>query len=295
MQIAARCVLAAVLGLAAVARISRPRAARAALATFGVSGARSSWALWTVSCLLEAGLASAVALGSDAAALGAAALMVVYAIALIVALARGRGGAPCGCFGTRSRVSAAAVVRNVLLAGAFAALPAIPASSVGLSTDGWLAAGLVLALIAVSVLAVAVLALAREVGALRLRLAPERALEIPGEGPELGASTDLPERVAPKPRAQLALGIFTSEGCPLCRELAPAVRVFEQDPVVALGTFDEIRDADVWEMLDVPGSPYAVATDRAGIVRAKGTFNSFGQLESVLAAAERRIGDPALA
>ena len=60
-----------------------------------------------------------------------------------------------------------------------------------------------------------------------------------------------------------------------------------------MATFDEVRDADVWNALDVPGSPYAVATDSAGVVRAKGTFNSFGQLESILGTAERRIAEPA--
>ena len=40
----------------------------------------------------------------------------------------------------------------------------------------------------------------------------------------------------------------------------------------------------------MPGSPFAVALDADGTVLAKGTFNSGGQLESVLAAAERRRG-----
>jgi hypothetical protein len=38
----------------------------------------------------------------------------------------------------------------------------------------------------------------------------------------------------------------------------------------------------------VPGAPFAVALDRDGTVLAKGTFNSLGQLESVMATAERR-------
>jgi len=41
-------------------------------------------------------------------------------------------------------------------------------------------------------------------------------------------------------------------------------------------------------MLDVPGSPYAVALGRDGTVLAKGTFNSLAQLESVVATAMRR-------
>ena len=38
----------------------------------------------------------------------------------------------------------------------------------------------------------------------------------------------------------------------------------------------------------IPGSPFAVALDEHGTVLAKGTFNTPGQLESVLATAERR-------
>jgi hypothetical protein len=38
----------------------------------------------------------------------------------------------------------------------------------------------------------------------------------------------------------------------------------------------------------VPGSPYAVVLGPDGTVLAKGTFNSFAQLESVLGAAEQR-------
>ena len=61
-----------------------------------------------------------------------------------------------------------------------------------------------------------------------------------------------------------------------------------RDPLVTVAVFDEYRDAGVWEALAVPGSPYAVAVDREGTVRAKGTFNSAAQLEGIVAAAERR-------
>lgn len=79
----------------------------------------------------------------------------------------------------------------------------------------------------------------------------------------------------------------------MCRTLEPAVEYFGRDPDVALRTFDERRDAAAWRALDVPGSPYAVALGLDGTVLAKGTFNSLGQLESVLATAERREGEAA--
>jgi hypothetical protein len=84
--------------------------------------------------------------------------------------------------------------------------------------------------------------------------------------------------------------VFTSEGCGMCRALAPAVTALGRDPHVELRTFDEVRDADAWAAADIPGSPYAVAVDAQGTVLAKGTFNSAAQLESVLATAERRRG-----
>jgi hypothetical protein len=76
----------------------------------------------------------------------------------------------------------------------------------------------------------------------------------------------------------------------MCRALAPAVASFGRDPRVVLRDFDEARDADAWAVADVPGSPFAVALDADGTVLAKGTFNTGAQLESVLAAAERRRG-----
>ena len=79
----------------------------------------------------------------------------------------------------------------------------------------------------------------------------------------------------PSPNYQVA-GIEI--GTPVCRTLEPAVDYFARDPLVALRTFDEHRDAAAWRALDVPGSPYAVALGLDGTVLAKGTFNSLGQL-----------------
>jgi hypothetical protein len=75
----------------------------------------------------------------------------------------------------------------------------------------------------------------------------------------------------------------------MCRTLRPAIERFARHPHVVLRTFDEVRDAGAWAAADVPGSPYAVALAADGTVLAKGTFNTPAQLESVLAAAERRM------
>jgi hypothetical protein len=290
LQLVVRCALAGVLVFAAASKLASPRSSRAALATFGLGG-RASWPAWAAIIATELALAATVALGSTAAAFVAAGLLLAFAGALALALRRGHAGAPCACFGSRSRVSLRGVGRNVALALAFAALPFLPAGS--LTTEGWLALGIAVALTAVAALTVAVVALAREVGMLRLQLGPQAALEVAGEGPPIGERTHLVERFDPGPRARLALAVFSSEGCHLCRSLEPAVEAVGRDPLVALRVFDDVRDADVWAELRVPGSPYAVALDLDGTVRAKGTFNSFAQLETVLAAAERRTREAA--
>ncbi|HEX2084868.1 MAG TPA: hypothetical protein VHF89_04230, partial [Solirubrobacteraceae bacterium] len=223
------------------------------------------------------------------AALAAAAFLLGGALLLARALRAGRAGTPCGCFGARSRVSGLAVARAALLAGAFAALPLVPRTDP--SADAWLAIGLVAALGAVAVLGVAVLALAREVGMLRLAVGPQGALEIAGEGPELGADSGLTAHLDPRPGAPLTLAVFTSEGCGMCRRLAPGIQAFARHPYVSVLELDEVADAEHWQRLNVPGSPYALALDPGGRVLAKGTFNSLAQLESVLAAAERRLAE----
>ena len=132
------------------------------------------------------------------------------------------------------------------------------------------------------------LALGREIGILRLRLGPEGALEIADEGPPLGSTTDLVNRFDLEPETQLALAVFSSANCHVCRALEPAVAALARDPLVAAASFEEIAEAEEWDRLGIPGSPFAIALDRAGTVLAKGTFNNLAQLETVLAAAERR-------
>jgi hypothetical protein len=281
-----RIALALLLAGASVAKLASPRSSQAALATFGFEGERTQAAAWTLLIAVELSLAAGVAAGSDAAAFGAAGLMALFGATLVSAILRGRAGAPCACFGSRSTVGWTAVVRNAALAGAFAAVPFLPGGDV--TTDQWLGLGLVFALLAIAGLTVAVLALAREVGMLRLRLGPDSALEIAGEGPELGSRADLADRFDWGSRSEVALAVFLSEGCHVCRGLEPAIAALAGDPVVAVETFDEVAEAGVWRELEIPGSPYAVALSSDGTVLAKGTFNTLAQLESVIATAGRR-------
>jgi hypothetical protein len=280
LQVALGVVLLVGAGLKAAA----PRSSQSALGTFGVRGKRVTWTIWGLIVTVEAALGVAVALGSALAAYSAAALLLAFALLQAVALARGRRGAPCGCFGPHSRLGPAGMARDLALALGLAALPTLPA----LSTEQWLGLGMGVLLLAVTVLAVAVAALAREVGVLRLALGPQAALEIPHEGPEVGSRSEVIERIERSPDARLALAVFSSDGCRLCQALQSSVAFVADDPQIALRVFDEHRDAGVWQALDVPGAPFAVAMDFDGTVLSKGTFNSLGQLESVLGTAGRR-------
>ena len=281
-----RIVLAGALAAGALLKLGRPRASARSLETFGARGAALRWTVLGAAVVVESGLAVGVAAGSRASALAAAALLCGFAAVLVLAIAKGRRGEPCPCFGSHGRVGPGGIARNIALAGALAALPWL--SGVSLSTSAWLALGLGVALCGVAALAVAVAALAREIGLLRLRVAPSGALELLSEGPELGRFAPIVQSFSITDETRVALAVFSSAGCRICGDLKPAVAVVASDPAVAVRVFDEHADAQAWDALRVPGSPYAVAIDLDGTVRAKGTFNNLTQLESVVATAQRR-------
>jgi hypothetical protein len=286
LEIILRVALGIVLASAALAKLASPRASIAALSSFGFGDGPLRPLAWAALIAVELALAVAVALGSDAAAYAAAGLMAMFAALTIAALLRGRAGALCACFGPRSTVSWLGVLRNLGLAAAFAVVPSVDSISIG--TQGWLTIGIGVALIACAGLAVALLALAREVGMLRLQLGTQGALEIAGEGPEVGTRpADLSERIGLN-GADFGLAVFISEGCHICQTLVPAIDNVAKDPRVAVATFDEVAEAELWRNLEIPGSPFALTLDREGIVLAKGSFNNLAQLESLLATAERR-------
>ncbi len=286
-----RVVLAGALIGAALAKLADPGRSRAALAGFGFGNESARTLAWGSLIVLELGLAAGVLAGSDRLAWLGAAFMAAMALALTGAIARGRAGEDCGCFGARSKIGWSGVARNLTLATGFGFVAMSDESA--LSTDQWLGLGLLAALGASAGLGVAVYALARELGLLRLRVGPSSALEIASEGPELGSRTSLIERL--RGDGELGLAVFGSDGCHLCEALRPAVDSIAEHPAVAVGRFDEHDDADVWSALDIPGSPYAVTLDRDGTVLAKGTFNNLAQLEGILGAGERRRAQVAVA
>ena len=278
LALVARIALAAVLLVAAALKLRAFSESASALETHSVpAGLRRSATVAVVA--LEVAIATALVAGVSAAAYAGAVLLIMFALVTFVALLRGRRGAPCGCFGARTRVGPGGFVRDVALAGAFLAVPFLPDRAPG--TTGWLVLALAAAFACIAALAAALLALTREIGLVRLRLGPEVALDVAGEGPPLGSQVELGRPHA----APLALAVFSSEGCRLCRALQPSLAAFGRDPAIELLVFDEVRDADIWRRLNVPGSPYAVVVDGLGAVRAKGTFNTHGQLEAIVAEA----------
>ena len=288
--------LALALAVSAAAKAWRSGQAAQALATYGVRGQAAQWlGVWLL-IAIELALAVGLAAAMRWAQWAATALFVVFACGTSVALLAGRAGRPCACFGAGSRLGWSSPARALALAvvAGVDASSVLPRAPVGY--DRWLTFGLSLSLFAVAALAIALLALAREVGVLRLAAGRGRgALEIESEGPELGVEQPWAHAIELGPRALLRLAVFSSDGCPMCAQVAPAVEHVAADPLLAVRRFDEQNDSAVWAAAAVPGSPYAVALGVDGVALAKGTFNSLAQLESVLATARQRERGLALA
>ncbi|HST55209.1 MAG TPA: MauE/DoxX family redox-associated membrane protein [Solirubrobacteraceae bacterium] len=279
-------VVGAVLASAGSFKLARPRSAADALVDLGHTGALSHpsgmRALGIVEICAGAG---AIALVKPAQIL-AAAMLWLFAAWLCLAVARGRSGAPCPCFGAKTSVGP----RGALTTSALAALATWACVDRGpaLGTTSWLAlACATLACIAIALACVAFL-LAREVAVLRKRTAPRVALEILEEGPPIGEECPLIERF-PVGTEELALAVFVSPGCRICRELEPAIAQLALDPEIKLLVFDEHHDQLAWHTAQIPGSPYAVVMAADGMTMAKGTFNTLEQLESVPASARTRL------
>jgi hypothetical protein len=295
MSAAVQTLLAIVLLSAALLKLRDRSRSADALATYGIGGIRVRLAVLGLIVVLESAIAVALIAPLAWAADAACALFVTFALASAAALLAGRAGRPCACFGVSSRLNSSTPAQALLAAGLAFALGRRWLGRMPSGYDRWLTAGLTVSLVAILVMGVVVFALAREVGVLRLSLASQGALEIPDEGPQLGQQQPWAGALAPTPGALLGLAVFSSEGCPMCRRLQPAVSYVAADPLLAVRVFDEVSDAPIWAAAAVPGSPYAVALDSAGVALAKGTFNSLVQLEGIIATAREREAELAVA
>lgn len=161
--------------------------------------------------------------------------------------------------------------------------------------SGWWAAAFVVQWILLAVLTVVVVALARQIGVLHLRLGPLGALEADEEGPEIGSTPPVSDARAldgsnvlvggPGPERLLA---FVSPTCPICELLLPSLPA----AAAAAGLIPNVvSDPRLEETYDVPGVPFVVVLDAAGVVRAKGTVNSLEQVEGLVDTARRRIAE----
>ncbi|CAN5459351.1 MAG: hypothetical protein ACR2MC_02885 [Actinomycetota bacterium] len=182
--------------------------------------------------------------------------------------------------------------------------------------NGWWAVSYGLLWLLVVMLCVIVVALARQIGTLHLRLGPRGALEIDSEGPPLGEAppaleaTTLhgrPVTIGGPGRAQLLL--FVSTGCLVCEEVLPSLEAVAHghglSPLVVADAASEDKEtrslvvartgapvttsSEAIRTYAVPGTPYVVALDELGAVRAKGTVNNMEQFEGLVQTARRRF------
>lgn len=143
-------------------------------------------------------------------------------------------------------------------------------------------ASYVLLWLAVMALGLAVVALLRQIGVLHTRLRP-MGVHFAGEGPERLAPAPLPDRFEYE-RAGLTLIAFTSPTCQICAGLMPGLRALhDQYRDLAIHQVDHApATLDVFAAFNVASTPYLVAVDRAGIVRARGVANTLEQIEVMI-------------
>ncbi|HYM63957.1 MAG TPA: MauE/DoxX family redox-associated membrane protein [Gaiellaceae bacterium] len=278
--------VAAVLLGAALAKIRARREFIRGLEAYGLPE-RVRPAFWALLVTVEGTLGALLALGAFAgpAVYGAIALGTVFVAALARARLSGARRLPCGCFGGRRERSTSFLLARAglftALAGAAAAAQAgkVPTPSAEAAVLASLAF-LALALVGLGVL---VLALFRQVGVLSARLAPQGALELAEEGPELGRPAPELDDLA---RTGSALVAFFSPTCPLCRDLAPAVGALRRDGI-QVRVVDEAADQEAFDRWNVPGSPFAVHV-LDGAVMAKGLVNTLEQLDGLVSLGHAR-------
>lgn len=286
MDLTLRIILAAVLVTAAATKLRDRRALLDAVGEHGVPAPLRGLAA-TGLVAAELGLAVLLLVPATARAggWGTAALGLVFAASLGVMRLRGRRRARCRCFGgSRERPVALLVLRALALLAAGLLVAAAVADRPGPSSDALVGAALAALAVVVAILVVLVLALYRQVGVLEGRLGPRAALELAEEGPPLGRPAPAHAALA---RRGPELVAFSSPGCRLCSELAPALDVLEREGLPVLRVNEDV-DAGVFSDFRVPGTPFVVYI-ADGLVAAKGLVNTLEQIEELVEMGEGRI------
>ena len=146
---------------------------------------------------------------------------------------------------------------------------------------GWVASYVAL-WVAVIVMGLAIVALLRQIGVLHARLNP-MGVHFAGEGPD---------RLKPAPlsdvfryrASRFTLVAFTSPGCEICAGLLPGIRALEREyRELTVHVVDHSpTTSEVFNAFRVASTPYVVAVDGDGLVRARGVANSLEQIEMML-------------
>ena len=273
----ARIALAALLAVAAIAKLARPGGARSLLAAAGLA----QLLVWPV-VALELALAGWLASGRGLASAGVAALALAAGFVCVIVRARLRGTRrlACGCLGGVGERHWSVLVLRALLVPVLA----LPLVGVGAPSRSVLvASALALLTLAVAALALLVLALYRQVGVLQRRVLPQGFLEIAHEGPPVGE---------PAPALAQLRGVgdevvfFASQSCRVCRQLEPGARALARSGIEVYELFEH-EDAEAFARWGVPGTPFIVHVID-GTVAAKGLVNTLEQLDELVETGTRR-------
>jgi len=165
----------------------------------------------------------------------------------------------------------------------------------------------------VLVLATVIVVMLRQIGVLYERISPMGAL-MDSAGPQVGepsprfqpASLTGPPIAVGGATGRAQLVFFLSPTCPVCKQLLPVLTSIRSDEkawldvVLAsdgdeakhrdfirrrrLGAFPYVLSSELGLAYRVQRLPFAVLTDKAGVVRAKGLVNTREQLESLFSA-----------
>ncbi len=149
---------------------------------------------------------------------------------------------------------------------------------------GWVASYVAL-WVAVIVMGLAIVALLRQIGVLHARLNP-MGVHFAGEGPDRLKPAPLPD-VFRYGASRFTLVAFTSPGCEICAGLLPGIRALEREYrelTVHIVDHSPTTSA-VFAAFRVASTPYVVAVDGEGLVRARGIANSLEQIEMMLSEA----------
>ena len=274
LAVALSLVLALVLLVSAGMKLASGPAGRAALATYGIRGEPLASVAWAALGAIEAGLAVCLVDRGGGRRLGDR--RAVHGL-----LRRPGRRADAGPRRRAVRVLRGQGPRRPRLgrprraAGRGARARCRCSTARAPTTEEWLALGLAVALLGIAALAVVLLALAREVGMLRLSVAPAgRARGRPrGPGGRRRAARS-PTRFGAPRRTHRARRLHLRGLRHVPRPRARGRRASARTRASCCAPSTRSRDADAWAAADVPGSPFAVALDADGTVLAKGTFNT---------------------